>query len=667
MKKLLLLISILTALLLTSCKKEPELEPLNDISFEIENKEGNVIPIYSLEIINGKTNSSIDHFIYNMPLKNNYPLIFEKNTERNEIILTFKNLYPINTLLMELEELKNTEAATEVTVFYSLNGYDYTRFKKFNLELGLNNLDFENILVKSLHFRFSKTIKKQIISKLEFTLGTGYTVIEDVEFSNKFLRYSGWTGADGIFSFNLGDPNELLFIFSDTFVGEVNENNKLRNKSTIVNNTIGYYDKSTNEFDFVYETNEDVPVSMFLPNSYLSNRPRNLFDTDGLSISNNKEAILDNENTGTMWLTEEKEAELIIDLKSKYGLGKMYLWNYRDNFNYGVKQFEVSFSDDLENYFNSQVYFLDKANELGKYDLEIDLHEKARYLKIKVLDSYDDSFSGLGKLMLFDNNGLSLFGEITGSFYDKLNANEETARLWLQDGVVVGDYFYVFPILVKDTPDLFKVHTVTMLKIPIVNNRLNYKETIYLNTPLQNYSDDGGVTYYGAGILDNTKNDNYIYIYGYKDLGGRNLVVSRTTKENIENFNEYEYLTNDGYCKEMTDLKYLQTAVSAELSVSYLNEQYILTVMENTVSGKISIATSNKPDEPFSEYQKLFETNESHYLRGAFSYNAKMHPLLNEPGVFVISYNVNTNNLGALSDARIYYPRFIIIKEIERK
>ncbi|PKK96169.1 MAG: hypothetical protein CVV58_07755, partial [Tenericutes bacterium HGW-Tenericutes-3] len=111
--------------------------------------------------------------------------------------------------------------------------------------------------------------------------------------------------------------------------------------------------------------------------------------------------------------------------------------------------------------------------------------------------------------------------------------------------------------------------------------------------------------------------------------------------------------------------------VSAELSVSYIDsgmfaQKYMLVVMENTTSGKISYSLSDTPFGPFEPYVQIYQTTEASYLRSAFTYNAKMHPNLSEPGNYLISYNVNTTAVGALSDANIYYPRFIRIIEVKK-
>jgi hypothetical protein len=50
-----------------------------------------------------------------------------------------------------------------------------------------------------------------------------------------FQRSSGWTGGDGVFSVGL-DPNRILWLFGDTFIGEVKDGRHLN--FVLVNNTI---------------------------------------------------------------------------------------------------------------------------------------------------------------------------------------------------------------------------------------------------------------------------------------------------------------------------------------------------------------------------------------------------------------------------------------------
>lgn len=279
---------------------------------------------------------------------------------------------------------------------------------------------------------------------------------------------------------------------------------------------------------------------------------------------------------------------------------------------------------------------------------------------------------GLGKIMIFSSDEEFLFGEATSpNQVAALHLNENSSRLWLQDGVVVNNHLYIFPILVKDDASIFKVHNVGLIKAPIVSERIDYQHATYLNTPLQVKTPDGGTIFFGAGLMNNINNDGYIYIYGYKDLQGRHLVVGRFLPNDIENFNEWEYFDGTSFQSDINQVQGLISKVSAELSVTYMESgmfegKYMLVVMEDTTSGKISYSLSDTPYGPFSDYTQIYQTSEHTYLRAAFTYNAKLHPSLSEPGSYLISYNVNTTLVGALSDANIYYPRFIRLIEVKK-
>ena len=67
-----------------------------------------------------------------------------------------------------------------------------------------------------------------------------------VDWESLFSRSSGWTGADGIYWILLsgnespgsGTNGRTLFVFSDTFIGEVNNAGERLPGSTLVNNTL---------------------------------------------------------------------------------------------------------------------------------------------------------------------------------------------------------------------------------------------------------------------------------------------------------------------------------------------------------------------------------------------------------------------------------------------
>lgn len=104
-------------------------------------------------------------------------------------------------------------------------------------------------------------------------------------------RTSGWFGADGIFSIPLdgiedqgNEEKKTLFLFSDTYIGQV-VNNVPNPGNTMVNNTTAWLNginPDKNKISFEYNTNEDgKPISYFVPNNQNSKEGEYFWLGDG--------------------------------------------------------------------------------------------------------------------------------------------------------------------------------------------------------------------------------------------------------------------------------------------------------------------------------------------------------------------------------------------------
>lgn len=104
-----------------------------------------------------------------------------------------------------------------------------------------------------------------------------YTVEEAPDWTNLFIRSSGWFGADGIYAIPAdgarskgGRPSSKnMFIFSDSMVGEINDGKLGSNK--MVHNTVALVngdEPKKENIDFKWATDANgKPVSMFTPNT----------------------------------------------------------------------------------------------------------------------------------------------------------------------------------------------------------------------------------------------------------------------------------------------------------------------------------------------------------------------------------------------------------------
>ena len=124
------------------------------------------------------------------------------------------------------------------------------------------------------------------------------TALPAPEWTDLFTRTSGWTGADGIYSIPLSgleipqtgstDLDEV-FVFSDTFIGEVDSNNQRQNAS-LINNTLGFmkgHRPIEENITFFWETDGNGdPETVFIPNTPDSKPGDWYWLMDGIYLNN---------------------------------------------------------------------------------------------------------------------------------------------------------------------------------------------------------------------------------------------------------------------------------------------------------------------------------------------------------------------------------------------
>ncbi len=692
MKRRLLLISLLSTLLLAGCGTVTTTEttvtaPSCEKEFtQTMNEE---IPLVSVSSPTSRLDGSLPVFLHVCKLPEQSPLfVSQSSTKSHQLLFELDAVYPLDSLRLIRYVGNLGESPATVSVDVSFNGQRFSRAATdVLLTEEITAIPMANRMAKWIRIVFPAASGKTYgLQDFRVFLGEGLIVREAQEWSDAFLRYEQWTGADGIFSFNLQGDDRIgaddpitAFVFSDTFVGNVNPFNKLRTSNTMINNSIGYYDGAAeiaSGLSFAYGDSGGKAQSAFLPNAYLGYLPGNLLDSDGLSVYLDDDATLTNHADGIMWKTTVSGNDFLqVDLSSPRTIGAITIWNYNENPDLGVRTMAIDTSSDGVNWAEFSSFSISKASGTASAhrSFQIDLlGTEARYLRFRILETYDPHQVGLGKLLIRDASGDPLFGQITASSSDlTVSGNETSGRLWLQDGIVIGDRLYLFPLLVKDAAGAFVVTRVGLISAPIVEGKIDFQNASYYGSPLQSNTPDGGILYYGAGVLDHSSIDGYVYIYGYKDKGGRYLTVARVMKTEFADFNAWTYYDGIGWSKNINDSAPLLEGVSPELSVTRLESgmfagKYLLVAMENTTSGKVSYSLSDTPFGPFSDFYQLYQTPEPQTLNSAFTYNAKMHVHLSQPGSYLISYNVNALKTSALVDARIYHPRFLIVTEVKR-
>lgn len=664
---------------------------------------------------------------------------FKVTTSQNKKVsfqFELDNIYPIKD--MTLFSHNNAETTLQnIRVFYSINSYKWEELNDGGYVVGdntkENEISFENKYAKYVKVMFDTASgagnwgakDNYGLSDVKFKFGNGFVPVVNEEYTSLFKRYEGWTGADGIFSFPIngvdryGDKGPSLMVFSDTFIGSVDKETDQRINKHMINNSMALLEENEEGIDIEFlwgKKGENKLDSIFSPRYpdtlFVGTTPYNMVNGSGMSGYYGKEDVHTNISSETMFLTKDKvkePIEITFDFESVIHISEMWVWNYNEHQEYfknlekrGLKNIKIFVTDDkakgwTELTKDGYPYQLAMAQGIeaqpatnlndGK-NSPIIIDEDIRYLKV-VADNTknegnwgsandNENKFGLAEVRFYDDEDNFVYTQVENDCYDKkLSANESTSRYWLQDGVVIDDNLYIFPIIVKDAAGMtalsFQVTGVNMIKVPLVDGRPDFENQQQFHTPLFYKDDFNCITYFGAGVLNNTKDggsftpDEYIYVYGHTGASKR-LTVARVKPESIEDFNQWEYYSKgDVWTKDISKVQGIYNGISSELSVASISnktfgDKYMLVFMKDTVSGLISYATSDTPYGPFGDINVIYDVG---YLgEKIFSYNAKAHPHLSNKGELLISYNVNSTDMSSFEDADIYRPRFINLIEV---
>ena len=504
----------------------------------------------------------------------------------------------------------------------------------------------------------------------------GFYAEKDETMNTMFIPEDLWSGGDGIYSFPLnqdqdGFPVEhkninkdTLFVFGDTFVGEIDVQSKQRIEPTLMPNN-SYAFLKNNKLSFHIQKDK---LGQF----------KNVFDLEKeYTLEGNLvENLLTNNTSLYISAASKEDLEIIYDFYQKKKINSLIYGNYfdetfGDNLDRGIKEIDIFESIDGKEFNQVKSLYLEKAIDLTKSHTAL-LDLETRF--IKVIIKKHRLIVGCRYLTFAYDNVPYIDVKITSNqlFY---SAPKHT-WLWLQDGIIHDNIFYFYPMRVisdLSQPEglQFKVIGTMIFKVPLIDGNLMLDEV--QQKPIRNYFENEGVTIiFGSAIMNHMHHDGYIYIYGYKSvLGFRQLIVSRVKPKDLWDVDAYEYFDGSFYSSNFKNVATILDHVSCEMSVTYLNEgpykgKFIAIMTYDTNTKYVAFALGDSPEGPFSEPQKIYSTPEQEiFLSTTYTYNAKAHPHLSQAEDILVSYNTNTYNFEHnMSHAHIYRPRFIRLKTI---
>lgn len=528
--------------------------------------------------------------------------------------------------------------------------------------------------------------------QLEIKLGIGYYAVENKFYTDCFTYKEPWGGGDGIYSFNLTNGNDAfdqakkgntLFVFGDTFVGRVDKKNFRRYEPLLMpNNTIAYLNPETKETEILINQGKRGQVESFFD---LDKK----IDIKGTIIQNVLEYDRKQSNDSYLSGLNAKEIILDFDFSKVRHITKMSIINYyREDCdvlsNRGIKSFELYKSLDNVNFEKVTNIKLKRSKHLQD-EQSFNLNIEAKVIRFKVIDSYntDESITGLSKVKFYQEE--QLLRDVIGSSNTVYSEKSAQAWIWLQDGVVIKDKLYFFPlIIVQDLnqPEglQFAVKGVVLMEVPIKKGKIIPEKAKQKLTPFYVIV-DGYEYFFGGAIMNNTHQggalnpDGYIYIYGYRQqMGLRQTLVARVKEDNFTYFDDYEYFTGSSWSKDIKASAPLFDHVSCEFSVSEIRKgrnkgKYISIFTYDTSTINLAFTMGETPYGPFSKPQIFYKTREVEIFKETtYTYNAKAHPHLSESNNILVSYNTNTySSWHNRSNANIYHARFVNLIDTDFK
>ncbi len=267
-------------------------------------------------------------------------------------------------------------------------------------------------------------------------------------------------------------------------------------------------------------------------------------------------------------------------------------------------------------------------------------------------------------------------GKTLSMFEPKTPATNPGDYYWLGDGYfnhALDSTIYIFAYRIKNIPGgIYPFDDVGLSLIAIPkNSKPPFQDQRQLDVPYFFKDSKGkGKLVFGVCVMANTVGagapdpDGFIYIYGVRGPQ-KELVVARVADKSFEQFDQWRFWNGMEWSNDVHSAAALTNRVSNEMSVSFMEDGRVIAAYQlDTNSPDIMIQVGKSPAGPFQPAKKVWHTPEIYEDLDFYTYNAKAHPHLSNPGELLISYNVNSFDF--LDDIKYkphhLRPRFFTVK-----
>jgi len=240
---------------------------------------------------------------------------------------------------------------------------------------------------------------------------------------------------------------------------------------------------------------------------------------------------------------------------------------------------------------------------------------------------------------------------------------------WMKDGIAIDGRLHLFAARFSHDPPPFTRKGISLITIP-AGDRPPFPNAVQRETPFWRPENAvRGQLAYGGAILENTVEagaphpDGFLYVYGIQeDPLSKRAIVARVPRADFEDFSRWRFWDGAGWSTDVEDSQPVAGRISTEMSVTPLPDgRFLMVFMLDTIGGKVAVRLAPAPEGPWGPFKVIYDIPIPPDPPGIFTYHAKAHPHLSDPGELLISFNVNT--AGSFWDhftyADIYRPRFL--------
>ena len=566
-----------------------------------------------------------------------------------------------------------------------------------NIKYSLDNVCFfdSEVTQDGLEINFSSLVARYLKFEDDITIklyqGEGYIGSFNKEWTDLFVTDMGWTGGDGLFTFNLKgiEQNNLsekdvktLCVFGDTFFCTKGCDLRRLEPCLMPNNSYCVIDginpiKEKTSF-YVKQDDKGHYESYLVPNNDLSFQGCMANNLVNYSSEKDVMPFMSSYNPSS-------DIEIVFDFNDEYQLKSMDVYNYFLNSDVdcgyqlrGVKEVDVYYKKHGTFIFYKKA-IIQKAEyeNKGLNSTLIPLDVKTRYIKLVISNkigkgnyqgsNYHEGLFGLNKVY-FTTYKDEVLTDISVWSNNEYSKNDKHAWFWLQDGIIIKNRFYSLPLVVTSDPTQpdgfqFKVEGVSMISAPIQDEMPRFEKMVQKSTNLLRKQADKEYCF-GCAFLNNTLEDGYIYIYGYtssffESEFGKRLIVARVKESKFSNINEWRYFNGSEFVSDILQSKPLVDHVSCENSVFKDGDKYICIFTYDVKSKYLAYSLADTPYGPFGQIRICYVCTEN-TCEHLYQYNGKGHLHLSKTGNILASYNVNTSDFGEnMKYSSVYGPRFV--------